>query len=135
MLSPGRIRLGASLVIIRDMLLLPPTIGFLEFWDLLIQRMRQRNLIPPYSAQDEVYGFLQLKPDKKWSTPSISLDRLSWEAGREMLLTIEDAVLTCKMAVAPATYETIKPFEVETEVSDKAASTNKRKNPVGCAIQ
>ena len=117
------------------MLLLHPTIGFPEFWDLLIQRMRQRNLIPPYSAQDKVYGYLQLKPDKKWSTPSISLDRLSWEAGREMLLTREDAVLTCKMAVAPVTYETAKTFEVEKEVSDKAASTNKRKTPVGCAMQ
>lgn len=119
----------------RDMLLLPPTIDFPEFWDLMLQRMRQRNLIPPYSAQDKVYGFLQLKPDKKWSTPSISPDRLSWEAGREMLLTREDAVLTCKMAVAPAAYETAKPFEVEKEVSEEAASTKKRKNPVGCAVQ
>lgn len=117
------------------MLLLPPTISFAEFWDLIIERMRQRNLIPPYSAHDKVYGVFSLKPDKKWSTLSISLDRLSWEAGRGMLLTREDAVLTCKMAVAPAAYETAKTVEVERDIRDKAASTGKRKVPVGCSIQ
>ena len=85
---------------LKDLLLLSPTITFSEIMQLLIQRARSRGVILADDGGEVVESALVSVSTnhRKLISDVVGLDKESWEAGRELLLTREDAILRLDVA-------------------------------------
>lgn len=87
----------------KDVLLLDSKKSFEEIRDLLLLRARTRGILPAENESESIWPLVSVNTNRKALVSDIfELDHASWEAGRELLFTKEDAILRLDVAVISA---------------------------------